>query len=137
MTKQDINMIKQEIRNWKTGVVIYECEADTLKEAVKKAVKEGVNLSFADLRGVDLDNVNLHGADLSGADLSFADLTGANLRGVNFRGANLFNTNLQDVVGFSTADWHNANFGQNLSQVEREVLKKHIRGRNTSRIIQH
>lgn len=40
---------KIQIKNRYTDEVIYECEAETIKEAVEKAVKEEANLSEADL----------------------------------------------------------------------------------------
>ena len=66
--------MKIEIKNRYTGEVIYSCEADSLREAVEKAVSEGADLAVADLRGADLRGANLWGADLSGADLGEADL---------------------------------------------------------------
>jgi hypothetical protein len=65
------------------GTVIFECEAESLKDAVRKAVKAGAYLSRADLSGADLSQANLYGADLSGADLSGADLSGADLSGAD------------------------------------------------------
>ena len=54
-----------QIRNRFTNEVIYETEAETIKEAVEKAVKKE-----ADLCGANLCKVDLSGADLSGADLN-------------------------------------------------------------------
>jgi hypothetical protein len=91
-----------EIKSWITGKVIYSGEANSLKELIEKAVKEG-----ADLRGADLDSANLRGAYLQGADLEGADLEEANLEGANLdsanlrgaylRGANLEGANLRKV----------------------------------------
>ena len=102
-------MTKQEIRNCYTGVVIFACEADTLKEALEKAVKDGVHLSYADLSGKDLSNVDLSNADLIFANLSNANLTGANLTGADLRGAKLPGTNLSNV-NLSSADLTGVNF---------------------------
>lgn len=55
---------------------LYECEADSLLEALQQAVKSGVNLRGANLRGADLS-----GADLSGANLIDA---GQDRRGYRF-----------------------------------------------------
>ncbi len=95
-------MTKQEIRNCYTGVVIFACEADTLKEALEKAVKDGVHLSYADLSGKDLSNVDLSNADLifanlSNTNLSNTNLSGADLTGVNFSNANFDNVDLRDA----------------------------------------
>ena len=68
-----------QIRNKYTGEVIYECsDCATMKELVKKAVKEGVSLAEAELSGVDL-----YGANLTDASLAYADLRGANLSGAS------------------------------------------------------
>lgn len=76
-----------------------EIEADTLKEAVEKAVREWKDLSGADLSGSNLSGSNLSGADLRGADLSKTDLSGADLHGADlswadFQGADLSRSNI-------------------------------------------
>ena len=65
------------------GVVLFEYKGESLKEAVVEAVKQKVNLSFADLSCADLSCANLRFSDLSCADLRSADLRFANLRFVN------------------------------------------------------
>ena len=67
--------MKIEIKHRYTNKVIYSCEAETIKEAVEKAVKVGANLGGANLRG----------AYLRGAYLGDANLGGANLRDANLR----------------------------------------------------
>jgi len=94
----------QKITSRFDGITLYECEADSLLEALQKAVKAradltradlgGADLTRADLTGADLYEANLTGADLDGADLTRADLTGANLTGANLTGANLYGANL-------------------------------------------
>ena len=101
-----------EIRNWKTGNVIYQAEVDTIKELVEKAVKERVSLAYANLSGADLcgsylrnaslsdanlNSANLFFADLRGANLLFADLSGADLRDADLSGANLGRADLRDA----------------------------------------
>lgn len=54
--------------NTLAGSILFESEAESLRDLVIGAVKEKANLS---------------GANLSGADLSWADLRGANLSGAN------------------------------------------------------
>ena len=54
--------MKIEIKSRIDLKVLFSCEAKDMKEAVLKAIKEKVNLRFA---------------DLSSADLSFADLRSA------------------------------------------------------------
>ncbi len=74
--------------------VLFEGEAETLKELLVKAVSEGANLRGANLRGANLRGANLYGAYLKGANLYGADLKGANLRGANLYGAYLKGANL-------------------------------------------
>ena len=76
--------------------VLFEhtCEDNTILKTLKEALKEGVNLGYADLRCADLrcadlSDANLRGANLSDADLRCADLRGADLSDANLRGANL------------------------------------------------
>ena len=82
----------------------YKAKANTIKKTLKKAIKENVNLSYADLysadlRGMKLSGVNFHGANLGCArldcsDFSYADLSDANLGYANLRGADLHCANL-------------------------------------------
>ena len=83
-----------KIINWKTNETIIEDSNLSIKELVEKAVKEGVSLAYADLRGADLDYADLRKADLSYADLSYANLYGADLKGANLWSANLGGANL-------------------------------------------
>ncbi len=74
--------------------VLFECDADSLKAAVEKAVTapvslEDANLRCADLRFANLEDANLRGANLRGANLSGADLNCASLNCANLSGANL------------------------------------------------
>ena len=57
-----------EIKHQKTGKVLFNVHADTLK-------------------GADLAGANLSGADLMWANLTDANLSGANLTGADLRGA--------------------------------------------------
>ena len=61
-------------------------EAETIKEAVEKAVKNGVSLDGASLNGASLD-----GASLDGASLKWASLNGASLDEASLNGASLGN----------------------------------------------
>ena len=71
------------------GKVLFEFEKEdnTVKETLLKALKDGADLQFADLRG---------------ANLCSADLRGANLRGADLRGANLRGANLKKIVAITT-----------------------------------
>jgi len=79
--------------------VLFETEAETLKDALEEAVELQVNLCCADLRNVDLG-----GACLANAQLSNAGFSGANLFGVMWWGATLIGTD------FCNADLRYANF---------------------------
>jgi hypothetical protein len=112
------------------GSVLFESEAESLRELVLGAVKQkadlsGASLSRADLSGANLSGANLSGADLSranlsGADLSWADLSGADLSGADLSGADLSRANLSRAnlswADLSGADLSGANLsGANLS----------------------
>ena len=66
-----------------------EIDAETIGEAVKKALSNGADLRWADLRWADLRWADLRGADLRGADLCWADLSGADLCDANLHRADL------------------------------------------------
>ena len=108
-----------EIKNWKTGEVIYQAEVNTIKELIEKAVKEGVSLAYANLSGADLSGAGLRCADFRCADFRYADihdiyLKGANLCNSYFRGANLSGANLEGA-DLRNADLHSAkNVPENL-----------------------
>ena len=69
------------ILNWYSGAVIWEGEAETVKDAIHAALATGAHLTDANLRGADLRGADLRGADLTGADLRDANLRDANLTG--------------------------------------------------------
>lgn len=69
------------------GGLIFEADVATVRDLVALAVKGGVNLHYANLRGADLRNANLCGADLYKADLFGANLSYTNLRGAQLEGA--------------------------------------------------
>ena len=80
-------MNKIEIRNKHTNKVIfeYECEDNTIKKTVEKAIKRGVNLSYANLKNANLIFANLENAELEYSDLSNTDLSNANLKHFRFK----------------------------------------------------
>jgi hypothetical protein len=105
---------------WGSLLFEYECEANTPKKTLEKAVSKkanlwGANLGEADLRGADLRRANLGEADLRGADLGEADLGEADLgranlweadlRGADLRRANLWGANLRGAKGLKLY-WH-------------------------------
>ena len=94
--------IKIEFASW-LGKAALEIEASNIKEAVKKAVSDKINLSGAYLLNADLSRAYLLNADLSGADLLNADLSGADLRSADLSRADLRSADL------SRADLRSAN----------------------------
>ena len=55
----------QQIKNRYYNSVLYECEAESIKECLIKAVYSDANLSGANLSGAYLSGANLSGANLS------------------------------------------------------------------------
>ena len=94
-----------EIKNrWNDSVLFaHDCEGNSLAITFAMALKDGANLSYADLRGANLRGANLSYANLRGADLRYADLSGADLRGADLRGADLRGANLR-YANLSDAD---------------------------------
>jgi hypothetical protein len=92
-------MNKIIIRNRFDDSVIFEheCENNTIKLTVEKAVKEDANLIYANLGGANLRDANLIYANLGGANLRDANLRDANLIYANLGGANLRDANLRDA----------------------------------------
>ena len=75
------------------GKVLYECSCNTYKEALEKAVRDNVDLSFANLSGL-----NLAGANLKGANLENADFSCTNCKAVIFQEANLKYAFFEDAL---------------------------------------
>jgi hypothetical protein len=131
----------RKILDWRDDRVIWEGEAETVKDALYAAIAARANLSWADLSwanlswanlsGANLSRANLSGAnlsraDLSGADLSGADLSGANLSGADLSWANLSRANLSRAnlsgANLSGADLSRANLsGANLSPIRDDL----------------
>lgn len=93
-----------EIKNRRTGEIIYSSGCETLREAVIEYLKK----SGADLSGADLSRADLSGADLFVANLSWADLSGADLSRANLSRADLSVANLS-CADLSGADLSGAN----------------------------
>ena len=97
-----------EIKDRYSGRVLFETEAETLKDALEEAVMSSMNLSCADLRNADLReaclaNANLSNADFSGASLFKTVLHRSNLIGTRFcnvdlRGADIRYASLKKAV---------------------------------------
>jgi len=89
-----------EIKDRYSGRVLFETEAETLKDALEKAVVLGMDLSCADLRNADLreaclTNANLSNADFSGASLFKAILWKSSLIGARFCNVDLRYANVR------------------------------------------
>ena len=63
-------MTTQIIKNRITNKIIYKCNAKTLKEAVEKAVKEMIDLSYTNLSYADLSHTDLSTAYLNNTKFS-------------------------------------------------------------------
>ena len=104
--------MKIQIKNRFDASVLFECEADSMKMAVKLAVESRADLSRADLSWADLSGADLSRADLSWADLSGADLSGADLSRADLSRADLSRADLSgaDLSGadLSGADLYGA-----------------------------
>lgn len=87
-----------EIKRWDNGNVIFSYTdiCNTSKNTLLLAIKQGIDLSYADLSNYDLfavnmSNINLTDAKLIGADLCYANLIGANLTGTDLSHAYINN----------------------------------------------
>ena len=102
-------MSKIEIKSILGKVIFeYECENNSIRKTVEKALCENISL-----RSADLSSANLSSANLSSANLRSADLRSANLRSADLRSANLSSADL------SSADLRSANLSSaNLSSAK-------------------
>jgi Pentapeptide repeats (8 copies) len=108
-----------ELKNTR-GELLWSGEADSIRDAVEKAVRSGARLVGANLEGANLAGARLVGANLYRVNLAGASLVGANLYRVNLAGANLYRVNLAgtSLVGanFKSARLGRANLeGANLA----------------------
>ena len=91
--------IKIEIKSI-FGKVLFalEKENNTIKETLEEAIRNNVNLEYANLM-----NANLEYANLEYANLENANLMNANLGYANLENANLMNANLENAKNKETA----------------------------------
>jgi hypothetical protein len=101
--------MKFEIKNRFSGLMIYQGEAENLKDLLAVAVKSGANLRDANLWGTNLRGANLRDANLRGANFRGANLQGADLWGTNLQGADLRDANLRDANLWGTNLWGTKN----------------------------
>lgn len=95
----------------RSGQVLVEGTAPTLKAFVEGIVREGRSLAGADLANRDLAGLNLDGADFDGADLEDADLRGSSIRYGSFAGA-CFKGALCQGMNAERARFHNVILGR-------------------------
>lgn len=94
----DNNVIKI-VSRYDSARVLWEGEAESVKDAVERATASYANLRYADLSGAYLAGANLCRADLREASLCGANLNGACLSGADLSGADLYVTCADNVVG--------------------------------------
>lgn len=89
----------------------------TIKEAVLEALRRGLRLHNADLKGADLQGIDLQRVNMPFTDFTDANLEGANLSGTIFDGSRFWKAKLKNAilhktslskVDFSGADLTNA-----------------------------
>jgi uncharacterized protein YjbI with pentapeptide repeats len=113
-----------------TNEVLCKFEAVDIKDCLEKAVKDGANLSEANLSGANLSYANISGANLSEANISGANLSYANISGANLSEANLSGANLS-YANISGANLSYANIsGANLSQFKNDIFDVLLRAPN-------
>ena len=97
-----------QIKHRYTDAVLFEAEAETLRECVAAAVKADADLTSADLTYANLTSANLAYANLRYADFRYADLTSANLTYADLTSADLTSANLT-YADLTSADLTSAN----------------------------
>ena len=90
--------IKIEIKSV-FGKVLFalEKENNTIKDTIEEAVRNNVNLEYANLINANLEYANLRNANLENANLRNANLYDANLYNASLEDANLINANLRNA----------------------------------------
>jgi hypothetical protein len=87
----------KQIKNHRTGAVIFEGDFFSLRRCAEQAVCDGICLDFADLTRANLVNASLDEAQLRHARLGGANLMGANLSEAELDGADFTNAGLQNA----------------------------------------
>lgn len=107
-----------QIKNIKTGQIIYEGRHTTFKHCVESAVDKKINLKNADLKNKNLQNLNIDTAQLSCAIFDGSNLNDANLSEGIFDNASFRNTTLIGACmaesNFNSCDFSGAHFGGNI-----------------------
>lgn len=125
MTQKNILFSIKNLKN----KVIYQAEAQNFATVLERAIKEkidltyanfdmmdisganlqGANLKHASFRGCDLQNTNLSNTNLEYAVLDYADLHEANLSNANLKSTSCFST-IFEAVDLKNTDFKNADF---------------------------
>lgn len=116
-----------EIKRYDNRQIIFSCEAEDVREAVKEAIKQGISFEYAYLIRVDLSCL-----DLSGVNFSFAMLNGSNLTYTKLVGTNFSNAILNGVK-LLYCDLRKANLGNTEIKCS-DLSFSNLRGINLSNI---
>ena len=90
-----------KIKHVITGAVLLECNAKTLKLALRAGIKSGVNFRYSDLRNSDLRNSNFRNSDFRYSDFRYSNLHGVNFRNSDLRNSDLRNSNFRNSKNYS------------------------------------
>ena len=99
-----------EIKRWDNGNVIFSYTdiCNTNQNTLKQALKQGINLSYADLSNYDLFNVDMSNTNLIGVKLIDSDLCYTDLRGADLTDADLSYANINSNTKISHEQLINA-----------------------------
>lgn len=86
------------IKHFRTGQTLFAGRFTDTRQAVERAVADGISLAFADLRHANLVNALMDGAILDSAQFDEANLMGANLSEATLRRASFVNAQLHSTV---------------------------------------
>ena len=113
--------VDYEILSNRDNSVLFSTQADSMREAVEKALAAGVSMRYARLPGENLKGLNARGADFRDANLKGAALDGANFEGAIMDEAKAMNTTSSygnyieasvQGVDFSNANLNYTNFSK-------------------------
>ena len=108
-------MPRVQIKNHRTGTVLFEGDFTTAKACVEQAVRDSVCLDYADLHNANLCNAMLDDALMRHARLDYANLTGANLSEARLDGTSFASATLHASClcysSLNNANFDSAQFG--------------------------
>lgn len=104
-------------------IFYYECESNTMRKTVERAVSENVSLDSANLSREDFSgaklahaiftNADIRESDFSRADIEYADFSGAKAVKAIFSNANMYCTKCRET-DFRYADFRGATFAHSV-----------------------